>query len=80
MEEFAFGPTASPRVLGCLNEAMFALSLELEHPRFASAVELEDYFATYIYRATEYQPPHELAGELFAAATAARNGAPVRAH
>jgi hypothetical protein len=43
MEEFAFGPTASRRVLGCLNEAMFALCHELEDPRFASAVELEDY-------------------------------------
>jgi hypothetical protein len=29
MQDFAFGPTANRSVLGCLNEAMFALSLEL---------------------------------------------------
>jgi len=68
MQQFAFGPTANRKVLGCLNEAMFALSLEFENPRFSSIPELEDYFSKYIYRTTQYQPPRELALELFAAA------------
>ncbi len=74
MEEFAFGPTASRKVLGCLNEAMFALCHEFEHPRFSSVTELEDYFATFIYRATQYQPPHELAVKLFTASNSVSNG------
>jgi uncharacterized protein DUF6933 len=67
MNEFAFGPTANRSVLGCLNEAMFALSLEFASPRFSSIPELEDYFSEYIYRATQYQPPRELAVQLLAA-------------
>ena len=80
MEQFAFGPTANRRVVGCLNEAMFALCHEFENPRFSSVVELEDYFSEFIYRATDYQHPRELAAELFVAAGAVADGAAVRAH
>ena len=80
MEEFAFGPTANRRVVGCLNEAMFALCHEFENPRFSSFVELEDYFSEFIYRTTDYQHPRELAAELFVAAGAEATGAAVRAH
>jgi hypothetical protein len=73
MQDFAFGPTANRSVLGCLNEAMFALSLEFENPRFSSIPELEDYFSENIYSATQYQPPRELAVELLAAGRAGVN-------
>ena len=74
MQEFAFGPTANRKVLGCLNEAMFALSLETEAPRFSSIPDLEDYFSQYIYSTTQYQQPRELAVELLAAAKAGISG------
>lgn len=67
MGELAFAPTASRTVLGCLNEAMFALSYELDEPRFGSIVEIEDYFADYIYSTTKYRHPKKLALELFEA-------------
>jgi hypothetical protein len=73
MQDFAFGPTANRSVLGCLNEAMFALSLEFENPRFSSIAELEDYFSQNIYSATQYQPPRELAIGLLAAGRAGVN-------
>lgn len=67
MSEFAFGPTANRRVLGCLNQAVMVLSYELENPRFASIAELEDNLSGYIYQVTDYRRPRELALELFAA-------------
>lgn len=62
------GPTANRRVVGCLNEAAFALSHEFDamHPRYFR--EHEDYLSRFIYSPTGYQPPHELARELFQAA------------
>lgn len=67
MSEFAFGPTVNRKVLGCLNEAAFALSYELENPRVSSIAGLEDHFCEDIYSPTGYQRPRELALELFAA-------------
>ncbi len=80
MSELAFGPTASRRLLGCLNEAAFALSCEWERPRFSSLADLQMYFAEYIYSTTGYRRPGELALELFRAAGAAANAAQSRIH
>jgi len=74
MQEFAVGPTANRKVLGCLNEAMFALSLEAEEPRFSSIPEVEDHFSEYIYSTTRYQRPRELALELLTAGKAGASG------
>jgi hypothetical protein len=67
MSEVRFGPTANRSVLGCLNEAAFALSYKLETSSGASAEETEDDFSEVIYSATRYRQPRELALELFAA-------------
>jgi hypothetical protein len=75
MSEFAFGPTASRSLLGCLREAVFALSLELERPEFTSFTDIEDWFSEYIYSTTKYRHPRELARELFDAAGAISGGA-----
>jgi hypothetical protein len=80
METFAFGPTANRRVLGCLNEAMFALCDAFENSRFSSFVELEDHFSEFIYRTTDYQHPRKLAAELFSAVGTATDGTPTRPH
>jgi len=67
MSDVAFGSTASRSVLGCLREAVFSLSLELDHPRFSSFAGIEDYFGEYIYSTTKYRHPCVLARELFEA-------------
>lgn len=75
MSKLAFGPTASRSLLGCLREAVFALSLELERPEFTSFTDIEDWFSEYIYSTTKYRHPRELARELFDAAGAISGGA-----
>ena len=80
MQEFRFGPTANRKVLGCLNEAAFALSYELENPRLGSVAAIEDYFCAYIYRTTKYRPPADLARELFAATGLATGASVTRIH
>jgi hypothetical protein len=77
MRDFRFGPTANRKVLGCLNEAAFALSYELDNPRVSSLAEIEDRFGEDIYLPTRFQRPRELALELFAASGVA-TGAEVR--
>jgi hypothetical protein len=67
MLEFAFGPTANRRVLGCLNQATMVLSYELENPRFSTIAEVEDNLGGYIYSHSAWRQPRELALELFAA-------------
>jgi hypothetical protein len=68
MAKVRWGTTANRRVLGCLNEAAFALSHEFDamDPRYFR--DHEDYLSRFIYSTTGYQPPHELARELFQAA------------
>lgn len=68
MAHVQFGPTANRRVLGCLNEAAFAISHEFDamHPKYFR--EHEDYLNGFIYSTTGYRPPRELALELFQAA------------
>ena len=80
MGEVAFGPTASRKVLGCLNEAMFAFSYELDEPRLGSIAAIEDYFADYIYSTTKYRHPRTLALELFEASGTASGTAFPRVH
>ena len=80
MSEFAFGPTANRRLLGCLNEAAFAFSLECESPRFSSLEDVQMHFAQYIYSTTDYRYPGELALELFRAAGASAGTAQPRIH
>jgi len=75
MSELAFGPTASRSLLGCLREAVFALSFELERPEFSSLTDIEDWFGEHIYSTTKYRHPRELARELFDAAGAISGGA-----
>lgn len=80
MVDFAFGPTANRKVLGCLNEAAFALSYELENPRFSSIAEIEDHLSDYIYSPTGYRRPRELALELFEASGVVTGTSVGRAH
>lgn len=80
MTELAFGPTASRSLLGCLREAAFALSFELECPRFSSLAEVEDWFSEHIYSTTNYRYPRELALELFDAAGLAAGASVARIH
>ena len=80
MQEFGFGPTASCKVLGCLNEAAFALSYELDSGRFGFVPALEDRFSEYIYSTTKYRRPRELALELFAASGTASGAAVLHIH
>ena len=80
MSEFAFGPTANRSVLGCLNEAAFALSYELEKPRFSSIAEIEEHFGAYIYSPTGYRRRRELALELFTASGPASEAPVPRIH
>jgi len=69
MREIAIGPTANRRVVGCMREAAFALSLEFESRRFHTVEAIEDYFCEYIYSTTGYRPAGELALELFSLAS-----------
>lgn len=80
MSEIAFGPTASRSVLGCLREATFALSFELECPGYSSLAEIEDFFSENIYSTTKYRHPRELALELFGAAGLAAGASVARIH
>lgn len=67
MAQVRWGPTANRRVLGCLNEAAFALSHEFDFmdPKYFHSH--EDYLSRFIFSTTGYRPPHELARELFQA-------------
>lgn len=80
MEECAFGPTANRKLLGCLNEAAFALTYELENPRFGIIADIEDHFTGYIYTTTKYRRPGELARELFEASGLAEGASVIRMH
>lgn len=62
-----FGPTANRRVLGCLNEAAFALSHEFDSMDSKYFSDHENFLSRFIYSTTGYQPPHDLARELFLA-------------
>jgi len=73
MSDLAFGPTASRKILGCLREAAFGLSVELGLGRLSSIAELEVRLSENIYSTTGYRRPRELALELFRA-TGASSG------
>lgn len=77
---FASASVANRKVLGCLNEAAFVVSYELENPRFSSVAELEDHFSDYIYSPTGYRRPRELAQELYVANGGATGASVYRIH
>lgn len=66
MADVAFGPTANRRILGCLNEAAYAISAELDLGRRTSLTDLELFLSENIYSPTGYRTPRELVAELFA--------------
>ena len=68
MEALQIGPTANRRVLGCMNDATFALPDLAGDGRYSSIEDLEMYFAENIYSTTGYRRPREVALELFKAA------------
>lgn len=73
MREIGLGPTANRRVVGCMREAAFALSIEFESRRFDTVEAIEDYFCEYIYSTTGYRHPGELAVDLFSLASSPRS-------
>lgn len=70
MGEIGIGPTANRRVLGCLNEAAFALSVRCETRGFSSLEDLQLYFAGFLFSPNGGRYPREVALELFGAAGA----------
>jgi len=80
MADVAFGPTANRRVLGCLNEAAYAMSVELERGRRTSPAQLELFLSENIYSLTGYRQPRELVLELFAASGVSEGRAVSVAH
>lgn len=69
MQDIGIGATANRRVVGCMREAAFALSVEFESKRFQTIQAIEDYFCEFIYSPTGYRYPGELALELFSLAS-----------
>lgn len=67
MADIAFGPTANRRVLGCLNQAAFALSVDFEWAPDKYLGDHEIFLSQLIYSVTQYRRPCELARELFQA-------------
>ena len=80
MAEVGFGPTASRKILGCLNEAMFELSFELEPGRWPSLLDLEVHLSENIYSTTGYRHPRDLALELFQVAGIFLGGSAAKLH
>lgn len=68
MSDVALGPTTNRRVLGCLNEAAFAISTEFDSMYERYFPDHELFLSRNIYSTTQYRPPYELARELFQAA------------
>jgi len=68
MSEIAIGKTLNRRVLGCLNEAAFVLSTQLDcmHERYLGDHEM--FLSSVMYSTTQYRWPHALTKELFQAA------------
>ena len=80
MAEVGFAPTASRKILGCLREAMFELSFELEPGRWPSLPDLEVHLSGNIYSTTGYRHPRDLALELFEAAGISSGGSAAKLH
>ena len=80
MAELSFGPTTHRRNLGCIGQVEIAFSYEHENPRCSSVAKLEDNLSSYIYLASNYQRPCELAKELFAASSAGMRASVHRIH
>jgi hypothetical protein len=80
MFEVRFGPTSSRRVLGCMNEAAFALSFKLTEDPLPSLVQAEDWLSRHLYSLTEGRYPREVALELFGVPRPPRGGQLIRVH
>ncbi len=65
MAEIAFGPTANRKVLGCLNEAALALSVEFDWAHEKHLGDHALHLSQLIYSVNEYRRPCDLARELF---------------
>lgn len=68
MADIAIGPTANRRVLGCLNQAAFALSVDCEWAPERYLGDHEIFLSQLIYSTTQHRRPCDLARELFQAA------------
>ena len=68
MGEFSLAATNSRSILGCMNDAAFALQYAIESGKFRSLEDLEMYLTRHIHGPTGHIPPGELAIELLAKA------------
>ena len=80
MSEVRFGPTSSRRVLGCMNEAVFALSFKLTEDPQPSLAQVEDWFSRHLYSLTQGRYPREVALELFGVPRPPRGGQLIAVH
>jgi hypothetical protein len=80
MSEVRFGPTSNRRVLGCLNEAAFALSYKLSEDPPPSLPEVEGWLSKHLYSLTDRRYPREIALELFGVPRPSRGAALARVH
>ena len=68
MREISIAPTASKRVLGCMNDATLTLRFHMEEGQGRPIKDLEDIFSTSFYTFLDYRFPMEHARALFEAA------------
>lgn len=80
MAEVRFGPTASRRVLGCLNEAALALSFKMAEDPPLSLAQAEDWLSEHLYSLTGGRYPRELALDLFGVPRPPRRGPLIVVH
>ncbi len=80
MAEVRFGPTSNRRVLGCLNEAAFALSFRLSEAPSPSIAQVEDWLSKHLYSLTNGRYPREVALDLFGVPQPPRRGPLIVVH
>jgi hypothetical protein len=80
MSGITIGKTANRRLLGCLNEAAFGLSTELDSMYEQYLGDHELFMSSFIYSTTQYRSPHALAQELFQAARSGSRPGLARIH
>ena len=80
MAEVRFGPTSSRRVLGCLNEAAFALSFKMAEDPPPSLAQVEDWLSKHLYSLTNGRYPREVALDLFGVPRPPRRGPLIVVH
>lgn len=80
MTDIAFGSTSNRKVLGCLNEAALAVSMEFDSAHYRWLGDHALRLSWFIYSTTGYQPPSRLALELFQSARSDLSSAFVPVH